>query len=81
MPDVVNGSLWTLRLEFTCYAGIAALGAARIRRGWAVGTLAAAATAAALLFVVLPDLTSGGLLRLISLAFTMPLADSLMVLG
>lgn len=31
-PDVVNGSLWSLRLEFTAYLGLAVLGAARLVR-------------------------------------------------
>lgn len=31
-PDVVNGSLWSLRLEFTAYLGLAVLGVARLVR-------------------------------------------------
>jgi peptidoglycan/LPS O-acetylase OafA/YrhL len=47
-PDVVNGSLWTLRLEFSLYLAVPALWAVA-RRGRLVPVLAAAA--AALLFL------------------------------
>jgi peptidoglycan/LPS O-acetylase OafA/YrhL len=44
-PGVVNGSLWTLRLEFTCYLGLAALGAARQVSAPVLAGLALAAAA------------------------------------
>ncbi len=45
-PDIVNGSLWTLRLEFTCYLGVAVLGLARmLNRPLVLGLTAAAAVA------------------------------------
>jgi peptidoglycan/LPS O-acetylase OafA/YrhL len=64
LPDQVNGSLWTLRLEFTCYLGVAALGLA----GWLNRrTVAALALLAGTVFVVLhvvrPDLQADDLLR------------------
>lgn len=49
----VNPSLWTLRLEFTCYLGLAALGGLGLARKWVLAALAgvAAATVAALVLV------------------------------
>lgn len=31
-PDVINGSLWTIRFEFSCYLGLAVLGACGVLR-------------------------------------------------
>ena len=39
-PNVVNGSLWSLRLEFTAYLGLAALGALRLTRAPVLAGLA-----------------------------------------
>lgn len=33
-PGIVNGSLWTLPVEFFCYVMVAALGSFRFREGW-----------------------------------------------
>lgn len=49
-PGVVNGSLWTLRLEFTCYLGLAVLGATR---RVSAPVLAGLALAAAVAFLAL----------------------------
>jgi len=62
LPDTVNGSLWTLRLEFSCYLLVAALGLARLLTTRVVAGLAVVAGA---VFVVLhiarPDLSTGPL--------------------
>lgn len=69
LPDTVNGSLWTLRLEFSCYLLVAALGVARLLTPRVVAGLAIVAGA---LFVVLhiarPDLGATGILRLVDIA-------------
>lgn len=44
-PAVVNGSLWTLRLEFSCYLALAALAAVKLLRPRVVTVLALAAAA------------------------------------
>lgn len=68
LPAVVNGSLWTLRLEFTFYLGIAALGVLKALRASTTLVLALiSAIAATALYVVWPDLADGGLLRLVAL--------------
>jgi peptidoglycan/LPS O-acetylase OafA/YrhL len=41
LPIVVNGSLWTLRVEFTLYLGLGLLGAVRLLRPTAMAALAA----------------------------------------
>ena len=38
LPLQVNGSLWTLRLEFTCYLAVAARAVRNVRRPWAAST-------------------------------------------
>lgn len=48
VAGVVNGSLWTLRLEFTAYLAIAALGAARSAGPRVLAGLAVAAAAVAI---------------------------------
>jgi peptidoglycan/LPS O-acetylase OafA/YrhL len=69
VPAQVNGSLWTLRLEFTCYLGVAALGMTRQLNRRVVGGLAVVALAGfVVLHVLRPELRSNGLLRLADLA-------------
>ncbi len=59
LPDQVNGALWTLRLEFSCYLGLAALGlAGRLDRGGVAGLALVAAVVFALLHVARPDLAA-----------------------
>lgn len=64
LPHIVNASLWTLRLEFSCYLGLAALAWGGLLNRWVVAGLSAAAGAA---FVVLhvgrPDLAAAGALH------------------
>lgn len=62
-PAVVNGSLWTLRLEFSCYLALAALSAVKLLRPRVVTalTLAAAVGLVALRLVWPPE---AGWLRL-----------------
>ena len=45
-PNVVNGSLWSLRLEFTAYLGLTALGALRLARAPVLAGLALLAAGA-----------------------------------
>jgi peptidoglycan/LPS O-acetylase OafA/YrhL len=47
VANVVNGSLWSLPVEFTCYLGLLALGVARAPR-WLLGALALTGCAATL---------------------------------
>lgn len=68
-PGAVNGSLWSLRLEFTCYLGIAALGAGRLlTRPVTAGLAVAAGVVFLVIERVLPGGASGEALRLIDLA-------------
>jgi peptidoglycan/LPS O-acetylase OafA/YrhL len=68
-PAVVNGSLWSLRLEFTCYLGVAALAAAgQLRRGVVAGLAIAALAVFATLGWLRSDLAQGEVLRLTVLA-------------
>ena len=68
LPGVVNGSLWTLRLEFTFYIGIAALGLiGALRASTTIALMFVSAVVAIALYVVWPDLSGGGLLRLLAL--------------
>lgn len=67
-PNVVNGSLWSLRLEFTAYLGLAALGALRLARAPVLAGLALL-TGGAFLAVHFTGLDARGeLARLASLA-------------
>lgn len=66
-PAVVNGSLWTLRLEFSCYLALAALAAMKLLRPRVVTVLAlAAAIALIALRLVWPP--QAGWLRLADVA-------------
>jgi peptidoglycan/LPS O-acetylase OafA/YrhL len=47
VANVVNGSLWSLPVEFTCYLGLVVLGVARVPR-WLLGVLTLAGCAATL---------------------------------
>jgi peptidoglycan/LPS O-acetylase OafA/YrhL len=47
VANVVNGSLWSLPVEFTCYLGLLALGVARVPR-WLLGGLTLAGCVATL---------------------------------
>ena len=67
-PDVVNGSLWSLRLEFTAYLGLAVLGALKLVRAPVLAVLAIL-TAGAFAAVHVSGLDArGDLARLASLA-------------
>jgi peptidoglycan/LPS O-acetylase OafA/YrhL len=64
-PDAVHGPIWTLRLEFTCYLGLAALGALKALRGGIVLALMAASFA---VFAVVKGHPHEGVLRVAQLA-------------
>lgn len=57
-PQAVNGSLWTLRLEFTAYLGVAALGATKLLRLPVVLGLVALAGAGYVVAATLPGFGS-----------------------
>jgi peptidoglycan/LPS O-acetylase OafA/YrhL len=62
--SAVNGSLWTLRLEFTCYLGLMALGMVRLLTPRVTGVLAVLAAGAFLTIQTLaPDWGGEPLLR------------------
>lgn len=67
-PNVVNGSLWSLRLEFTAYLCLAALGALRLARAPVLAGLALLAGGAFLVVHFTGLDTRGELARLASLA-------------
>ena len=68
MAGVVNGSLWTLRLEFTAYLTLAALGAARLAAARPLASLAILAAGAAIGLHVLGFDARGDLFRVAYLA-------------
>ncbi len=68
VAGVVNGSLWTLRLEFTAYLALAALGAARQARPRVLTVLALAAAASAIAIHALGLDAKGDLYRIAYLA-------------
>lgn len=69
LPLQVNGSLWTLRLEFSCYLAVAALGLMGRLTPRVTAALAIAAGAVFLVLHVLrPDLRGDGVLRLADIA-------------
>jgi peptidoglycan/LPS O-acetylase OafA/YrhL len=68
MAGVVNGSLWTLRLEFTAYLALAALGAARQAKPRVLTVLALAAAASAIAIHALGLDARGDLYRIAYLA-------------
>jgi peptidoglycan/LPS O-acetylase OafA/YrhL len=53
-PGVVNGSLWTLRVEFTLYLGLGLLGAARLLRPAAIAAIALVLASAAFVLQAAP---------------------------
>jgi peptidoglycan/LPS O-acetylase OafA/YrhL len=69
LPLHVNGSLWTLRLEFSCYLAVAALGLTGRLTPRVTAALALAAGAVFLVLHVLrPDLRASGPIRLADIA-------------
>ncbi|MDR6627489.1 acyltransferase [Caulobacter segnis] len=68
VAGVVNGSLWTLRLEFTAYLALAALGAARQVKPRVLTVLALAAAASAIAIHALGLDARGDLYRIAYLA-------------
>jgi peptidoglycan/LPS O-acetylase OafA/YrhL len=68
LPAVVNGSLWTLRLEFSCYLAVAALGLAGALTPRVTALLALLAGVIFLaLHVIRPELGAQGLLRVVDI--------------
>jgi peptidoglycan/LPS O-acetylase OafA/YrhL len=55
MPVVVNGSLWTLRVEFTLYLGLGLLGALSLLRPTAMAALAVLFACANFVFLAAPS--------------------------
>jgi peptidoglycan/LPS O-acetylase OafA/YrhL len=68
VAGVVNGSLWTLRLEFTAYLALGALGAARQAKPRVLTVLALAAAASAITIHALGLDARGDLYRIAYLA-------------
>jgi peptidoglycan/LPS O-acetylase OafA/YrhL len=63
LPLVVNGSLWTLRVEFTLYLGLGLLGAARLLQPWAVAAIGLLFGAAPFVIQAAPGLVPGDLVH------------------
>jgi peptidoglycan/LPS O-acetylase OafA/YrhL len=63
LPMVVNGSLWTLRVEFTLYLGLAVMGAVRLLRPAIVAGLALLFACASFVLQAAPGLVSSGLVH------------------
>jgi peptidoglycan/LPS O-acetylase OafA/YrhL len=57
LPMVVNGSLWTLKVEFTLYLGLGLLGATRLLKPWVVAAIALAFGIAPFVLVASPGLS------------------------
>lgn len=68
LSGVVNGSLWSLRLEFTCYIGLAILGASRRLSGPALAGLAVTVAAAFITLRITGLDGHGEIFRILSLA-------------
>jgi peptidoglycan/LPS O-acetylase OafA/YrhL len=62
-PGVVNGSLWTLRVEFTLYLALGLLGAAKLLKPWAMAAIAVGLALAAFVLQAAPGAVSPGLVR------------------
>lgn len=61
LPMVVNGSLWTLRVEFTLYLGLGLLGAVGLLRTAVMGALALGFAGAALILQAAPGVVPSAL--------------------
>jgi peptidoglycan/LPS O-acetylase OafA/YrhL len=63
LPKVVNGSLWTLRVEFTLYLGLGLLGAVRLLGPVAMAAAAALCACAAFVLQAAPGVVPSGLVH------------------
>jgi peptidoglycan/LPS O-acetylase OafA/YrhL len=62
-PGVVNGSLWTLRVEFTLYLALGLLGAAKLLKPLTMAAIALVLASAAFALQAVPHTISPGLVR------------------
>jgi peptidoglycan/LPS O-acetylase OafA/YrhL len=62
-PGIVNGSLWTLRVEFTLYLALGLLGAARLLKPAALAVFALGFGSAAIVLQAAPGVVPSGLLH------------------